>query len=173
MLGDGNDPHCRISARTQDIAITSTGMLHQREISRAELARRLGWKRSRVTGALSGKENLRLKTLRDIIAVNGNSLLYGAFRDVLLGRTQRMPCGPVMLPTVHFVDLSGSARWPAITENVTSSRRSEKSPLSWTFASCHDTAVGYSTNRCFRCQMKFLGSGRSTVSDGKNSGCPW
>lgn len=50
-----------------------------------------------------GAEKLGLP--RDIAAVNGAGLLWSAFREHLAYLTARMPCGQVMLPTVHFHDL--------------------------------------------------------------------
>jgi preprotein translocase subunit SecB len=40
-----------------------------------------------------------------MVLVNGASILYGALREVLLMLTQRCMHGPVMLPSVHFVQL--------------------------------------------------------------------
>jgi preprotein translocase subunit SecB len=40
-----------------------------------------------------------------LVLVNGASMLYGALREVLLMLTQRCMHGPVMLPSVHFVQL--------------------------------------------------------------------
>lgn len=42
---------------------------------------------------------------KDLVTVNGASLLWSALREQLLTLTSRMPAGPVMLPTVHFHDL--------------------------------------------------------------------
>jgi preprotein translocase subunit SecB len=40
-----------------------------------------------------------------LVLVNGASMLYSALREVLLMLTQRCMHGPVMLPSVHFVQL--------------------------------------------------------------------
>jgi hypothetical protein len=47
----------------------------------------------------------KLAAPRDLVSVNGSSLLWSAIREQLLTLTSRMPAGPVMLPTVHFHDL--------------------------------------------------------------------
>lgn len=40
-----------------------------------------------------------------LVLVNGASMLYSSLREVLLMLTQRCMHGPVMLPSVHFVQL--------------------------------------------------------------------
>ena len=50
-------------------------------------------------GALADKDRIPL------LLVNGASMLYGALREVLLNITYRCMHGPVMLPSVHFVQL--------------------------------------------------------------------
>jgi len=57
--------------KREDAAITLTGMLHSAGMSRADLARRLDWKASRVTRALSGNENLTINTLAEMINAAG------------------------------------------------------------------------------------------------------
>lgn len=57
--------------KREDAAIALTGMLHAAGMSRADLARRLDWKASRVTRALSGNENLTINTLAEIINAAG------------------------------------------------------------------------------------------------------
>lgn len=57
--------------KREDAAIALTGMLHSAGMSRADLARRLDWKASRVTRALSGNENLTINTLAEIINAAG------------------------------------------------------------------------------------------------------
>lgn len=44
-------------------------------------------------------------TQRDLVAVNGAALLYSAMREILLNLTFRFPHGPMLLPSVHFLDL--------------------------------------------------------------------
>lgn len=66
-----DDKDCRVKAKKEDVAITLTGMLYHQGISRAELGRILNWKKSRVTRALSGAENLTIKTLYEIIDAVG------------------------------------------------------------------------------------------------------
>lgn len=53
--------------KRDDIAITLTGMLDDRKISFADLARLLDWKPSRVSRALSGRENLTINTVAEIV----------------------------------------------------------------------------------------------------------
>lgn len=45
------------------------------------------------------------RTQRDLVAVNGAALLYSAMREVLLNLTFRFPHGPMLLPSVHFLEL--------------------------------------------------------------------
>lgn len=42
---------------------------------------------------------------REIILVNGASLLYSALRETLFSLTFRFPAGPMMLPSANFIDL--------------------------------------------------------------------
>jgi len=42
---------------------------------------------------------------RELALVNGVSLLYGVIRETFLCLTQRFVHGPMMLPTLHFLDL--------------------------------------------------------------------
>lgn len=46
-----------------------------------------------------------VRTQRDLVAVNGAALLYSAMREILLNLTFRFPHGPMLLPSVHFLDL--------------------------------------------------------------------
>lgn len=57
--------------KKEDIAIALTDMLFQAKLSRADLARKLEWKPSRVTKALSGRENLTIGTLAEIVNAAG------------------------------------------------------------------------------------------------------
>jgi len=57
--------------KREDAAIVLTSMLWDAGISRADLAKKLSWKPSRVTRALSGKENLTINTLAEIINATG------------------------------------------------------------------------------------------------------
>ena len=56
-----------LESKREDVAITLTGMLDNRKISFAELSRRLDWKPSRVSRALSGRENLTINTIAAIV----------------------------------------------------------------------------------------------------------
>lgn len=72
LWDDGDDEHAAwLANKREDIAITLTGLLHERQLSRAELARALGWKPSRVSRALSGRENLTINTLAEIVSATG------------------------------------------------------------------------------------------------------
>lgn len=57
--------------KREDVAIVLTSMLGSAGMSRADLARKLDWKPSRVTRALSGKENLTINTLSEIVDAAG------------------------------------------------------------------------------------------------------
>lgn len=52
--------------KMEQIASHLVGLLRHSNISRAELALQLGWKKSRVTKVLSGDENLTIKTITAI-----------------------------------------------------------------------------------------------------------
>lgn len=69
--GDDDEHSAWLANKRQDIAIVLTGLLHEKKLSRAHLARTLGWKPSRVSRALSGRENLTLNTLAEIIGAAG------------------------------------------------------------------------------------------------------
>lgn len=47
-------------------------------------------------------------TRRELVAVNGASMLYSALREVLLSLSFRFPNGPVLLPSANFIDLRGN-----------------------------------------------------------------
>lgn len=57
--------------KREDVGIDLCGLLHHAGITRADLARHVGWKPSRVTRALSGNENLTLNTLTILINALG------------------------------------------------------------------------------------------------------
>lgn len=61
-----DDEEYRFSSIKEDVAIALTSMLYHNGMSRTELCDRLGWKKSRVSKALSGKENLTLRTIYEI-----------------------------------------------------------------------------------------------------------
>lgn len=46
-----------------------------------------------------------LEKVRNLVLVNGASMLYGALREVLLSLSSRFPNGPIMLPSADFRDL--------------------------------------------------------------------
>lgn len=69
---DADDEHASwLANKRDDVAITLTGMLHAKGMSFAELAEKLGWKRSRVSKALSGRENLTTNTIAEIVKAAG------------------------------------------------------------------------------------------------------
>lgn len=57
--------------KTVDVAADLTLLLHHAGMSRAELARALGWSRARVTQVLSGHENLTVQTIAAITQALG------------------------------------------------------------------------------------------------------
>ncbi|HRQ59173.1 MAG TPA: helix-turn-helix transcriptional regulator [Azoarcus taiwanensis] len=68
LWGDEDNSHdWWLEGKRDDVAITLTGMLENRGISFADLARKLDWKPSRVSRALSGRENLTINTIAEII----------------------------------------------------------------------------------------------------------
>lgn len=54
----------------------------------------------------------KLGSPEDLAVVNGTSLLWSAVREQVLSLTARMRAGPVMLPTVHFLDLKKQVSAP-------------------------------------------------------------
>lgn len=62
-----NESDSWLENKREDLAITLTGMLENCNISFADLARQLDWKPSRVSRALSGRENLTIKTIAEIV----------------------------------------------------------------------------------------------------------
>lgn len=59
--------------KTIDVAADLTLLLHHAGMSRADLARALGWSRARVTQVLSGHENLTLQTIAAVTKALGYS----------------------------------------------------------------------------------------------------
>jgi preprotein translocase subunit SecB len=65
----------------------------------------------------------------DIAHTNGAALLYGAIRDQLFTLSTRFPGGPLILPTVHFLDLrKGKYPAPAAQALPDASAESNKLP---------------------------------------------
>lgn len=58
-------------AKRLAVVETLNGLISARQVGRAELAQRLGWKPARLTRALSGKENLSLNTIAQLAAALG------------------------------------------------------------------------------------------------------
>jgi preprotein translocase subunit SecB len=69
-----------------------------------------------------------LDDARKLAAVNGASVLYGILRQTLLDLTRSFENGPVMLPTLHFLNLKDDIRSDSDKVATTDSRRSKKSP---------------------------------------------
>jgi len=65
LIGDEYDVDFSV-IKMEQVASHLAGLLHHSKISRSELARELGWKKSRVTKVLSGDENLTIKTITTI-----------------------------------------------------------------------------------------------------------
>jgi antitoxin component HigA of HigAB toxin-antitoxin module len=68
---EGSEYDAWLSHKREDVGITLTGMLHAFSMSRADLARQLDWKPSRVTRALSGRENLTINSIAEIVHAVG------------------------------------------------------------------------------------------------------
>lgn len=58
-----------------------------------------------VTGYMSFRGDQTGKERSDIVTVNGCALLYSTLRDVIHTLTMRFSNGPVILPTVTFLDM--------------------------------------------------------------------
>lgn len=72
MLSVGFDPHAEwLRNKREDAALTLTSLLNEAGMSRADLSRKLSWKPSRVTCALSGNANLTINTMAEIIGATG------------------------------------------------------------------------------------------------------
>ncbi len=88
-----------------------------------------------VTGYISFRGAQVGKERTDIVTVNGCALLYGTLRDVVHTLTMRFSNGPLMLPTVTFLDMrkndSGAKEKPegqvAIAANETKKTSRRKS----------------------------------------------
>lgn len=57
-----------------------------------------------VAGIFSIISDLPATDREDFVRVNGSAVLYGAIRDQVLTLTSRSVRGPLMLPTVNFLD---------------------------------------------------------------------
>ena len=65
------DPDFLFQVKADEISVALTSLLMNERVSKAELARRLGWKPSRVSKVLSGSANLTLRTIFDIAQAVG------------------------------------------------------------------------------------------------------
>lgn len=57
-----------------------------------------------VAGFFSISKKIPIADREDFIVVNGCAILYGAIRDLVLNLTSRSGNGPLLLPTVNFLD---------------------------------------------------------------------
>jgi transcriptional regulator with XRE-family HTH domain len=60
------DETTRFEAKAQDVAIALASAVERAGLSRAQLAKKLDWKPSRVTKVLTGSSNLTLKTIFEV-----------------------------------------------------------------------------------------------------------
>lgn len=60
------DENTQFEAKAQDVAIALAYAVEKAGLSRAELAKKLGWKPSRITKVLTGSSNLTLKTMFEV-----------------------------------------------------------------------------------------------------------
>lgn len=60
-------------------------------------------------GVFSVNPSLPLAERQEFVLINGCSVLYGAIRDQILTLTARSARGPLLLPTVNFLDYKGKA----------------------------------------------------------------
>jgi preprotein translocase subunit SecB len=63
-----------------------------------------------IAGVFQVAEEVNMPERLDIMRVNAVSLLYGAIREMVLNMSSRCAAGPLLLPTVSFVDLPGEIR---------------------------------------------------------------
>ncbi|MHB1145514.1 MAG: hypothetical protein ACYCZS_11500 [Thiobacillus sp.] len=68
-----------------------------------------------VTGFITFRGDQVGQERTDLVTVNGCALLYGTLRDVIHTFTMRFRNGPVMLPTVTFVDMRQNAKKSIVT----------------------------------------------------------
>ncbi|MCL5041554.1 MAG: helix-turn-helix domain-containing protein [Gammaproteobacteria bacterium] len=66
-----DDEDTLFEAKTQDVAIALASAVEEAGLSRAELAKKLEWKPSRVTKVLTGSSNLTLKTIFQVCQAIG------------------------------------------------------------------------------------------------------
>ena len=107
-----------------DVAADLTLLLNHAGMSRADLARALGWSRARVTQVLSGHENLTVQTIAAVAQALGYTF-DAVFRktgatapaqpwdaqtssalDTVNTNTSRSGPGPLLLPSLSFQDLA-------------------------------------------------------------------
>lgn len=74
--------------------------------------------------SLRGK--VESKNIRNLVSVNGASMLYSALREALLSLTYRFPNGPMMLPSASFIDLEENAKVRSAESETTSASPTRK-----------------------------------------------
>lgn len=85
-----------------------------------------------VVGVFNVLSTLARERRRDLVTVNGASILYGVVREVVLSLTSRFSTGPMTLPGMNFEDtvLSGSpipsGKSTPKTEKLPSVRKARK-----------------------------------------------
>lgn len=107
-------------AKLDEVSVLLCKLLEHANVSRAELARRLNWKPSRVTKVLSGEDNLTLRTLIRLLDELGYDF------DVLLRKAgsprarqlwDRPQLSIVYTPEVWRDRLKEKERLPALASN--------------------------------------------------------
>lgn len=68
-----------------------------------------------VAGLFEVNQSVPKEDRRELVDVNGCSVLYGAIRDLVLNLSSRSANGPLMLPTVNFLDRRNHKPTPAAT----------------------------------------------------------
>jgi preprotein translocase subunit SecB len=77
------------------------------------------------TGFISYRGNKTGDERIDLVTINGCALVYGILRDTIYALTMRLQNGPIMLPTVTFLDMKKDfiAAKPATPAKALSSRK--------------------------------------------------
>lgn len=73
---------------------------------------------------------------RALAAVNGTSMLYSAAKEIVLAQTLRFWSGPLMLPSVHFLDLK---------QAMSDSKPDKSAPAAMSEAAVPDKDAGQAT----------------------------
>lgn len=91
VLGDKDDPE-KYAVKLRIVIDNKEGKLAPYEID------------VEVAGLFTVNRKTAIKDKEDLIVVNGCAVLYGSIRDLVLNLTTRSASGPLMLPTVNFLD---------------------------------------------------------------------